>query len=79
MMDHDLTTTAELSISANTNGPRTITYRWRSDNDDKRDTERAEAERLRAEEKHVVSIGWGDPEGGKIIEHGASPEPSNKH
>ena len=35
---------AELSMSANTNGPREITFRWRTREDDKRD---AEAERLR--------------------------------
>jgi hypothetical protein len=33
------TSVAEFSISASANGPRTITYRWRSDDDDKRDTE----------------------------------------
>jgi hypothetical protein len=60
------TSVAEFSISANAsaNGPRTITYRWRTDDDDKRDVERAEAERLRDE--------------GKLIEYEASPEPSNK-
>jgi hypothetical protein len=44
--------------------PRTIIYRWRTDDDEKRDVERAEAERLRDE--------------GKFIEHEAGPEPSNK-
>ena len=48
----------------------------RDDADDKRDAEAAEAERLRDEGKHVVSIGWGD--GGKFIEHEARPGPSNK-
>jgi hypothetical protein len=48
----------------------------RDDADDKRDAEAAEAERLRDEGKHVVTIGWGD--GGKTIEHEGSPEPSNK-
>jgi hypothetical protein len=43
-----------------------------------RNAERAEAERLRDERKHVVRIGWGEPEDGKTIEHEASPEPSNK-
>jgi hypothetical protein len=33
------TTTAELSISASATGPRTITYRWRSDDDDKKTIE----------------------------------------
>ena len=55
---------AELSMSANTNGPREITFRWRTREDDKRDAERAEAERLREE--------------GKLIEHEAGPEPPNK-
>ena len=39
---------AELNVSIN-NSPRTITYRWRSDDDDKR----AEAERLRDEGKLI--------------------------
>jgi hypothetical protein len=53
-----------------------FTFRWRSPEDDRRDAERAEAERLRDEGKPVVSIGWGDA--GKTIEHEANPEPSNK-
>ena len=49
--------------------------------DDKRDAERAEAERLCEEGKHLVSIGWGDPDGdkrqdGPIVEH--EPQSSNK-
>jgi hypothetical protein len=47
-----------------------------SDEDDKRDAEAAEADGLRDDGKSVVSIRWGD--GGKIIEHEASPEPSSK-
>ena len=58
------TSAAELSVSINARDPRTITYRWRSDDDDKRDAECAEAGRLRDE--------------GKLIEHQAEPEPSNK-
>jgi hypothetical protein len=38
---------------------------WRTDDDDRPDAERAEAERLR--------------EGGKLIEHEAGPEPSSKN
>ena len=53
-----------------------IEYRWRTDDDDKRDAKRAEAERLRDEGKTLVSIGWGD--GGKTIEHQAGPEASSK-
>jgi hypothetical protein len=49
-----------------------------NEDDDKRDPERAEAERLQEESKTVVSIGWGDPEGGKTIEHEAGPEPSKR-
>jgi hypothetical protein len=41
---------------------------------DKRDAERAEAERLR-DEGNETSIGWGG--GGKTIDHEAGPEPSN--
>ena len=59
-------------------GPREITYRWRTDDDDKRDAEAAEAERLREEGKEVVSISWDDHDGGKLIEHEAGPEPSSK-
>jgi hypothetical protein len=39
-----------LSISTNTNGPREITFRWRTRDDDKRD---AEAERLLDEGKLI--------------------------
>jgi hypothetical protein len=65
----------DLNINANL-PPRQIVYRWRCDDDDKRDAERAEIERLRDEGKHAVSIGWGD--GDKTIEHAACPEPENK-
>jgi hypothetical protein len=33
---------------------------------------------LRDEGEQVVSIGWGDPNGSKTIEHKANPEDSNK-
>jgi hypothetical protein len=55
---------------------RILTFRWRTSEDDERDAESAERERLRDEGKHVVSIGRGDPDGGKTIEHEAGPEPS---
>jgi hypothetical protein len=71
------TSAAELSVTANAPA-RTLTFRWRTSEDDERDAERAEAERLRDKGEHVVSIGWGDPDGGKTIEHEGSPEPSNK-
>jgi hypothetical protein len=57
------TSVAELSVTANAPA-RTLTFRWRTSEDDKRDAERAEAERLR--------------DAGKLIEYEASPEPSNK-
>jgi hypothetical protein len=57
------TSAAELSVTANASA-RTLTFRWRDDSDDKRDAERAEAERLRDE--------------GLLIEHEANPEASNK-
>jgi hypothetical protein len=41
------TSVAELSIGASANGPRTITYRWRTEEDDSRDAEAARRERLR--------------------------------
>jgi hypothetical protein len=58
------TSAAELSVSANANPLRTITFRWRNSDDDNRDAEAAERERLRDE--------------GKLIEHEANREPSNK-
>jgi hypothetical protein len=58
------TSVAELSISTGGNTPREIRFRWRTNADDERDAEAAEAERLREE--------------GKLIEHEAGPEPSNK-
>jgi hypothetical protein len=69
------TSAAELSVTANAPA-RTLTFRWRTSEDDERDAEAAERERLRDAVKPVASIGWGD--GGKTIEHEASPEPSNK-
>ena len=47
-------------VDASAGPPRVIEYRWRTDDDDKRDAEAAEAERLR------------DP--GKLIEYEASPQ-----
>jgi tetratricopeptide (TPR) repeat protein len=41
-------------------------FRWRNEDDDKRDAEAAEAERMREEGKTVVKIGWGDPDGRTI-------------
>ncbi len=72
------TSAAELSVSVGANGPREIRFRWRSDDDDKRDAEAAEIARLREEGKTVASIGWADPDGSKTIEHEAGPELSNK-
>jgi hypothetical protein len=57
------TSAAELSVSVNPGGPRTITYRWRSDDDDKREAEAAEAERLLDERK--------------TVDHEASPTTTN--
>jgi hypothetical protein len=63
------TSAAELSVTANAPA-RTITFRWRTSEDDERDAEAAERERLRDEGKTVVSIGWGKPpeDDGKLIE-----------
>jgi hypothetical protein len=63
------TSAAELSVSVN-NAPRRIEFRWRTSEDDERDAERAEAERLRDEGRTVVSIGWEKPpeDDGKLIE-----------
>jgi hypothetical protein len=57
------TSAAELSVTANAPA-RTLTFRWRTSEDDERDAEAAEAERLRDE--------------GRLIEHEASPELSNE-
>ena len=57
------TSAAELSVTANAPA-RTLTFRWRTSEDDGRDAEAAERERLRDE--------------GKLIEYEASPESSNK-
>jgi hypothetical protein len=57
------TSVAELSVTANAPA-RTLTFRWRNSDDDLRDAEAAEAERLR--------------KGGKLIEHESGPEPLNK-
>ena len=67
----------ELNINANL-PPRQIVYRWRTSEDDERDAERAEAERLRDEGKPVVSTGWGDPDDGQLIDHEPNPQPSSK-
>jgi hypothetical protein len=69
------TSAAELSITANAPA-RTLTFRWRTSEDDERDAKRAEADRLRDEGEQVVSSGWGDE--GKLIEHETGPTPSNK-
>jgi hypothetical protein len=53
----------DVTINANL-PPRQIVYRWRTDDDDKRDAMAAEAGRLRDE--------------GKLIEHEAEHEPKNK-
>ena len=57
------TSAAELSVTANAPA-RTLTFRWRTSEDDERDAEAAEAERLRDERK--------------LIEHEGGPQPSNK-
>ena len=57
------TSAAELSVTADAPA-RTIVFRWRTDDDDKRDAELAEAERLR--------------DAGKLIEYETGPEASDK-
>jgi hypothetical protein len=53
----------DLNLTSNL-PPRQIVYRWRNEDDDRRDGERAEIERLRDE--------------GEFIEHDARAEPTNK-
>jgi hypothetical protein len=48
-----------VDVTVNTSA-RGISFRWRTDDDDKRDAEAAEVERLQEEGKTVVSIGWDD-------------------
>jgi hypothetical protein len=57
------TSAAELSVTANA-PRRTLTFRWRTSEDDERDAAAAEAERLRDE--------------GKLIEHETGLQPSSK-
>jgi hypothetical protein len=71
------TSAAELSVTANAPA-RTLTFRWRTSEDDARDAERAEAERLRNAGKPVVSIGGGDGGSDKTIEHEPNPRPSSE-
>ena len=68
------TSAAELSVTANAPA-RTLTFRWRNSDDDRRDADAAEAERLGEKGKHAASLGW---DGGTTIEHEGSPEPSGK-
>ena len=69
---------AAIDVNIQTTQTKNYTFRWRNSDDDKRDAEAAEAKRLREEGKTVIGIGWGDPDGGKTIEHEATPEPSGK-
>ena len=56
---------ANVGVNVNIKAPpREVVFRWRNEDDDRRDAEAAEAERLREE--------------GKLIEHEAGPEPSSK-
>ena len=65
---------ASVDMTVNANPPpRRIVFRWRNEDDDKRDAEAAEAERLREEGKQVISIGWGSPDDDKTIEHEGQP------
>ena len=59
-------TSSSASVDVNVQANKTVnyTFRWRTPEDDKRDAEAAEAERLREE--------------GKLIEYEAGAEPSNK-
>jgi hypothetical protein len=68
----------DMAVKANL-PPRQIVYRWRNEDDDKREAEAAEIERLHEEGQAVISIGWGDSAGGKTIEHEVDPEGLNKN
>jgi hypothetical protein len=71
------TSAAELSVTANAPA-RTLTFRWRTSEDDERDAEAARRERLRDAGKPVVSIGWGDGGSDKTIEQEPNPRPSSE-
>jgi hypothetical protein len=71
-------TSSSSSVDMNVSVPssaRTLTFRWRTAEDDERDAAAAEAERMRDEGKQVKTIGWVD---GKTIEHEAKSEPSGR-
>ena len=71
---------ASVDLNINSNlPPRAITYRWRTEDDDKRDSEASEIERLREEGKTIVSIGRGSPDDGETIEYEPNPQPSNRY
>ena len=59
-------TAASASVDMNIQTNRTVnyTFRWRTPEDDARNAEAAEIERLREEGEQVVSIGWGNPDHG---------------
>ena len=61
---------AAADVSVQNNNPVNYTFRWRNSDDDKRDAQAAESERVGDEGKHAVSIGWDD--GGKTIEQEAA-------
>jgi hypothetical protein len=71
-------TSSSSSVDMNVSVPssaRTLTFRWRTAEDDERDAAAAEAERMRDEGKQIKTIGWVD---GKTIEHEAKSEPSGR-
>jgi hypothetical protein len=80
--DHPLAPARRRSAAADVSvqSKKTVdyTFRWRTSEDDAREAEAAEAERLRDEGKHAVSLEGADPEGGKTIEHQTGPESSNE-
>jgi hypothetical protein len=75
-------TSSSASIGLNLNSnlpPRQVVFRWRASEDDKRDAERAEAERLREEGAQVISITWGKPlADSKLLEHGPGAASSSR-
>ena len=60
---------AGVAVTVDTSGPRVIRCRWRTEEDDRRDAEAAEAERLR-DRAAVVVIGCGDGGRPKAFEQG---------
>jgi hypothetical protein len=73
-----VSSSASVDMNIQTNKIVNYTFRWRTPEDDRRDAERAEEERLREEGKTVIGIGRVDPAGSELIEHEPDSHNVNK-